>query len=72
MKLRNHLLILVALLLAMFFLSPLTSSASGLSLSAVFLSEPDIFVPGVGLSAELSIFRSLGLFAGGTYVLSGS
>jgi hypothetical protein len=32
---------------------------------AVFLGEPDVFVPGVGLSAELSFNRSLGVFAGG-------
>jgi hypothetical protein len=38
--------------------------------SAVFLGEPDVFVPGLELSTELSISRSLGLFAGGLYVLS--
>jgi hypothetical protein len=47
-------------------------SSTGLSITGAFLGEPDIFVPGVGLSAELSISRSLGLFAGGTYFLSGT
>jgi hypothetical protein len=72
MKLQKHLLILTIILLGTFFLSSFTCSASGLSLSAVFLGEPDVFVPGVGLSAEISVTRSLGLFAGGVYVLSGT
>ncbi len=70
MKLYRQLIILAILLLGTLFLLPLTSSASGLSVSAIFLGEPDIFVPGVGLSAEISLTRSLGLFAGGAYVLS--
>jgi hypothetical protein len=72
MKLQKHLLILAVVLLGASFLPAHPISASNLSLSAVFLGEPDVFVPGVGLSAELSISRSLGLFAGGTYVLSGT
>jgi len=64
--------IIVILLLAICFQPPALLGASGLSVSAVFLGEPDVFVPGVGLSTELSITRSLGLFAGGAYFLSGT
>jgi hypothetical protein len=46
--------------------------ATSLSLSGVFWGEPDIFIPGLGLSAELPLTRSLGLFAGAQFFLSGS
>ena len=52
--------------------SPLSLGATEFFLSAVLLGEPDIFVPGLGLSAELSVTRSLGVFAGGAYFLSGT
>lgn len=72
MRLQKRLLLLALVLVGASFLPVHPVSASGLSLSAVFLGEPDIFVPGMGLSAELSITRSLGLFAGGAYFLSGT
>jgi hypothetical protein len=56
----------------MLLLLSFPADASGLSMSAVLLGEPDVFVPGVGLSVEISATRSLGLFAGGVYVLSGT
>ncbi len=63
---------LVVLFLVMITLlsSSFSIHATEISLTAVFLGEPDIFVPGVGLNAEISLTRSLGLFAGGAYFLS--
>jgi hypothetical protein len=55
-----------------FLLHCSASRASNFSSSVVFLGEPDVFAPGLGLSAELSITRSLSLFAGGAYFLSGT
>jgi hypothetical protein len=70
---QKYLLILAAVLSGVAFLPAHPISASGLSVSVVFLGEPDIFVPGVGVSAQLSIFsRSLRLLAGGAYFLSGT
>ncbi len=51
---------------------PMAWGATGLSLSGIFLGEPDVFIPGLGLSAELSFSRSLGIFAGAQFFLSGS
>jgi len=61
-----------ALLLVMFLGSTTALGTTGLSLTVVFLGEPDIFVPGLGLSAEIFLTRSLGMFAGGAYFISGS
>jgi hypothetical protein len=71
MDLRKLLRCILTVLLAI-SLSPTALGASSLSLSAVFLGEPDVFVPGVALGTEISITRSLGLFAGGAYFLSGT
>jgi len=48
------------------------ANASELSISALFLGEPDVFVPGFGLEAEISLTRSLGVWASGAYFLSGT
>jgi len=71
MRKKHQLLLAMILLFGVPPFTP-TAGASGLSLGAIFLGEPDVFVPGVGLSAELSIAHSLGLFAGGAYFLSGT
>lgn len=63
-------LVLIVLLPAV-FLYP-SASATSLSISGIFLGEPDVFVPGVGLSAELPITRSIGMSAGMAFFLSGS
>lgn len=63
--------LLVLLSLALFPI-PMAWAATGLSLSGIFMGEPDVFIPGLGLSAELSLSRSLGLFAGAQFFLSGS
>lgn len=51
---------------------PIVLGATSLSLSGIFMGEPDVFIPGLGLSAELSFSRSLGIFAGAQFLLSGS
>jgi hypothetical protein len=72
MELKERLIISATFLVAVLFFYPPTSGATGLSLSVALLGEPDVFVPGVGLSAEIPLTRSLGLFAGGAYFLSGT
>jgi hypothetical protein len=63
----------LAVLFSLTLLSvPMAWGATSLSLSGVFWGEPDIFIPGLGLSAELPLTRSLGLFAGAQFFLSGS
>ncbi len=59
-------------LLSLALLVPMAWGAPGLSLSGIFIGEPDVFIPGLGLSAELSFSRSLGMFAGAQFFLSGS
>jgi len=36
------------------------------------MGEPDVFVPGLGLSFDISLTRSLGVFAGGVFFLFGT
>jgi len=36
------------------------------------LGEPDVFVPGLRLGAEIPLTRSLGVFAGGAFFISGT
>jgi hypothetical protein len=72
MKLKKRLIISATFLVVVLFFPPPTSGATGLSLSVALLGEPDVFVPGAGLSVEVSLTRSLGLFAGGAYSLSGT
>ncbi len=61
------------LLSVMLFSPPAALGATGLSISAVFLGQPDVFEPGLGVSVELPLTRSLGIVAGGLYSLpSGS
>ena len=49
-----------------------TASASEIVLASLFLGEPDVFVPGFDLEAEISLTRSLGVWASGAYFLSGT
>ncbi len=63
---------LLALLSLALLSVPMAWGATGLSLSAIFMGEPDVFIPGLGLSAELSLSRSVGIFAEAQFFLSGS
>ncbi len=63
---------LIVLISLMIFPIPTAWGVTSLSLSGIFMGEPDVFIPGLGLSAELSLSRSLGLFAGAQLFLSGS
>ncbi len=58
--------------LALFLTGFLLGEASEASTGATILGEPDVFVPGFGLEAELSLTRSLGVWASGAYFLSGT
>lgn len=62
----------VAVLLWAVLLCALPAQASSLSVSGVFLGQPDIFVPGVGLRGEILLTPSLGAFLGGAAFLSGT
>ncbi len=57
----------LTVLLSLALLVPMAWGAPGLSLSGIFMGEPDVFIPGLGLSAELSLSRSLGIFAGAQF-----
>ena len=46
--------------------------ASGVSVQAPFLGQPDIFSPGLGLQGRLDVTSTLGVSASGQYFLSGS
>ena len=63
---------LVILLLVAIIPPPASWGATGLAISGVFLGEPDVFVPGVGIEAELGLARSLGLAVGAASFLSGT
>ena len=61
----------LVILLLVAIIPPLVSwGATGLAISGVFLGEPDVFVPGVGVRAELGLTRSLGLAVGAASFLS--
>lgn len=62
----------LTLLLLATLLWPSTSEATNFSISGVFLGEPNVFVPGVGLDMEISLASPLGLLAGMALFLSGS
>ena len=68
----SKLLLTAALLAGEILLVAPTVQALDLSMDAAFLGEPDIFVPGLELDAELSITPSFGIFMGGAYFLSGT
>ncbi len=53
-------------------LAPSALAAPSLSLSGIFLGEPDIFVPGLGVSIKFPFTRSLNGLAGAALFLSGS
>ena len=61
-----------ALLLVMLLGSTTALGTTDLCLTANFLGEPDVFVPGFGLEAEISLTRSLDVWASGAYFLSGT
>jgi hypothetical protein len=49
-----------------------TAQATTFASQFAFLGEPDVFVPGFGLEAEIPLISSLGVWAGGAYLLSGT
>ena len=51
---------------------PTAWGATSLAVSGSFLGEPDVCVPGFGLEAEILLTRSLGIWTGGAYFLSGT
>lgn len=63
---------LVALLLVTIIPPAASWGAVGFAVSGVFLGEPDVFVPGVGIEAELGLTHSLGLAVGAASFLSGT
>jgi hypothetical protein len=63
---------LVILLVLAVIPPPASWGATGLAISGVFLGEPDVFVPGVGMEAKLGLAHSLGLAVGAASFLSGT
>jgi hypothetical protein len=71
-KLRSTCLLIALVVMLLLPASPCSLGAIDLSLGVGLLGEPDVFVPGWGLSAEILLTRSLGVFAGGAYFISGT
>ncbi len=61
-----------SIFLGLLVCTTVSSPASRIAFVGLLPAEPDVFVPGFGWEAEVSLTRSLGVWTGGAYFLSGT